>query len=159
MSNDILETTLAKKLKGKLTRGSGCVCDDADIRVDGFLIEAKRRSATKSIILDKKYWEKLRKQCVKYNKMPLYVFQAGDDAYGITYLDAFNIIEYKVEHMIDIEDKTNIIIQKDDLNFVYKDPQAIAVFDWKNIRYVVLPMYTLEAIINGQRKTEEIRED
>ena len=160
MVKDKSEEIIAKKLGGKLTHSSGAVMDDADIRIEGFLTEVKHRSGLgNKVVLDPKFWEKLRKQCVKHNKMPLYVYQADEDIYGITYIDSFYWIENKAEQMIKPRIGKTIIFRKDELNSIYSEADSIAVFEWMKIKFVIMPLNVLEEIINGQRKAEEIREN
>lgn len=160
MAKDKSEDYIAKRLKGNITRGSGAIRDDADIRIDEFLIEVKRRSnQDNKVILYPKFWEKLRKQCVKYNKMPLYAYNTANDYYFITYVDSFYWIENKVEYIIEPKRGQTLIFRKENLNSIYSKANSIAIFEWNKIKYTILPITVLEEIINGQRKNEEIRKN
>lgn len=84
---DKSEIKTAKNLGGQLTKGSGAVNDDADIRFNDCLIEMKRRDTVNDIIFYKRVWKKLNKQAVKASKMPVYIFQRKNTNYIISYAD------------------------------------------------------------------------
>ena len=84
---DKSEIKISKRLGGKLTNASGAVNNDADIRFKGYLIECKRRDTETSIVLYRKIWNKLRKQAVRTNKLPIYIFERKMDRYVFTYTD------------------------------------------------------------------------
>lgn len=79
---------MAKKLSARLSKASGAVNDDADMRIPGFLIESKRReNIGNKIIFNVKFWEKLRKQSVRTNRVPVYAWHTNNQCFCITYKD------------------------------------------------------------------------
>lgn len=79
---DKSEVDISKDLGGNLTRASGATNDDADIRIVGnYLIEVKRRDTVVNIVFDPGHWEKLRKQAIKANKEPIYIFVCKESRY------------------------------------------------------------------------------
>jgi len=101
MSRDKSEELISKKLKGQLTSASGAVNDDSDIKIPGFLIECKRRDTLgDKVFLDVKYWEKLKKQCVRANRSPVYMWQVNNEVYCITYLDIIKDLLLKEKYDI-----------------------------------------------------------
>lgn len=89
MSIDKSEKRIAKNLGARLTKNSGASNDDSDIRYKKCLIECKRRDKAKQIIFNMATWKKLRRQAVKANKTPIYIFQCKNDKYVLSYVDFF----------------------------------------------------------------------
>lgn len=155
---DKSELEIAKKLGGRMTNGSGCVSDDADIKIPGFLIEAKRRETTgNKIVFYPKIWEKLRKQSIKCNRTPLYCFQAGGQTFFITYRDVYDSDLMRdmdvLKTIIDTEPKTNIIIpieEFDDLyNLAYKVGKVpLLLFKHFDIIYGVTDIKTMKTCLD-----------
>jgi len=84
---DYSEKKAAKALGARLTRGSGAVFDDADMRLAEFLIESKRRdNIGKKVIFYAAFWEKLKKQAVRTNRTPMYMWHTDGRCFVVTYL-------------------------------------------------------------------------
>jgi hypothetical protein len=122
---DKSEKNAAKKLNGQLSRGSGAVSDDADIRIPGFLIESKRReNIGNKIIFNVKFWEKLRKQAIKTNRMPLYLWHTNGQSFCISYsdvlIDMLKSSGKKIFHVfIEYTHNVNYIFKIEDYEKVY----------------------------------------
>ena len=158
---DKTENKIAKILHGRLTKASGAVNDDADIRIPGFLIESKRRDTVKSIVFYPKIWEKLRKQCVQTNRLPLYMFSSNGKTYCITYKDLLTSDIMKGKRIIKTRTsgrlKSNIHIDPEeywnahDLAYVAK-AYPMLVFFYKNMAYGIIDLDTLRICLNGRMK-------
>jgi len=70
------EIRIARRLGGSLTRGSGSVNSDADIRTGKFLIEHKERSKG-NVSLPYQVYEKVREQADKRDLIPVVIVTDG----------------------------------------------------------------------------------
>lgn len=154
MSKDKSELKIAKHLNGRITNGSGCVADDADIKIPGFLIECKRRDTIgDKIVFYPKYWEKLRKQSVKLNRDPLYVWVTHGNYYCITYLDTLLSLNDKIKHREVInKQKSNVIIKTEDFINCFNEtlkstPTPVLTFNYQNINFGIIDLNHFKNII------------
>jgi hypothetical protein len=119
MSVDQSEKKFAKNINGKLTVASGAKNDDSDIIAGDYIIECKRRDSENpnNIIFYKKYWNKLIKQGIKHNKEVAYVYISNDEEY--VFVDHLKGSEWVINEINYVE-KTNIIINKDEYDTLYR---------------------------------------
>jgi len=89
MSRDILEKEIAKKFGGQVTVASGAIHSDGDVRIDGFLVEAKRHLTKKSISVTNTVWKQIRNQALKRGRRPLVIFKNSELSVAILDLEDF----------------------------------------------------------------------
>lgn len=86
---DKQEKEIAEKFGGQLSRASGAVFDDGDIRIKGFLVESKRRDTLKGIYVSNSVWLKIRKQAIMRGRKPLLVYTNKEVRVAILDLEDF----------------------------------------------------------------------
>lgn len=77
MNNKDYEKKCAKKLGVTTNNGSGAVNDDADFRLEGFLVEHKYRNK-KTIWADMNWWQKVKKQAILLNRKPALIVETNN---------------------------------------------------------------------------------
>jgi hypothetical protein len=163
MSIDKSEKVAAKKLGGRLTRASGAICDDADIKCEQFIIESKRRESNQSeIIFYPKFWEKLLKQAVKCRKRPVYMWHTGGKCFVITYEDdilgAFSLMKRMATGIaFPYKEKVNFRFLIDDFENAtateYRNGyQPYGFFFYKKIPMALIDFTTFKEIVEFSRR-------
>jgi len=89
MSRDIFEKEIAKKFGGQVTIASGAVHDDGDVRINGFIVESKRKLTKKSISVTNTVWKQIRNQALKRSRRPLVIFKNSELSVAILDLEDF----------------------------------------------------------------------
>lgn len=92
---DLMENDIAKDMSGKTTRGSGSVYDDADVKNECFIVEAKLRNK-KSFTVKMDDLNKVKKQARDRCKFPLLVYQ-NEDGRKIAVMDYDDLIPLLIE--------------------------------------------------------------
>lgn len=160
------ENKIKKTLKGsQKTIGSGNIFSDADLKFDNILIESKSYDDD-NITFYKKFWDKLKKQAIRYNKIPCYVYTNNIDSYCImSSADLYTLnkkfLLYTLNSLSDEDckanDKTFIIYKSylDILDNLLKEKQKqktkaeIGIkFEWNKEEFILLELYQLNRIVN-----------
>lgn len=160
------EKKIQKTLKGsRRTIGSGNCMNDADLKFENILIESKSYD-DENITFYKKFWDKLKKQAIRYNKIPCYVYTNNTDSYCIMLssdlytlndkfllytLNSLNSEDYK-------ENEKTFVINKSYINTLdnllkekqkQKTKAEIGIkFEWNKEEFIVLELYQLNRIVN-----------
>ena len=96
--SDKMEANIAKDMNGNVTRGSGSVFDDGDIKNKAILVEAKYRSR-KSFTIDIPTLDKVIQQGRDYCRIPILVLEniQGRKIAVFDYDDAVTIIRSSLQ--------------------------------------------------------------
>jgi hypothetical protein len=170
MASDKSEKHIARKLEGKLTNGSGAVNDDADIKIHGFLIECKRRDTIgDKIVFNIEFWEKLRKQSVKCNREPLYIWEVHGNQYCVTYLDTIREMACFMSDEIMIgtvhyNTVTNVTIKVEDYidsynHIVSKGKIPVISFRHEMIDFGIVDLDSFKRFIDKKKEIMNWRKD
>lgn len=160
------ENKINKTLEGSRKQiASGSVLNNADLEFKNILIESKAYD-DENITFYKKFWDKLKKQAIRYNKIPCYVYTNNTDSYCIMLssdlytlndkfllytLNSLNSEDYK-------ENDKTFVINKSYINTLdnllkekqkQKTKAEIGIkFEWNKEEFIVLELYQLNRIVN-----------